>query len=231
MATKKSSKPARRIKSTRDRSAGASDRSASSERGQKGRSEAEPTALTAAAQAVGRTIGRTTGAVASLLPWNGQDDALDLLEQDHRRMEDLLEQCSKTTARASAKRTELLQAITKELRAHELIEEKVLYPALKKHAEAKDIVLEGYQEHHVADLIVAELQALPPTDERWGAKLEVLKENIEHHIEEEEDDMFKTARSVMSREHLEKLGAQMRAMKEQALQQEPRPKQKRRASR
>jgi hemerythrin-like domain-containing protein len=76
-------------------------------------------------------------------------------------------------------------------------------------------VLEGYQEHHVADLIVKELHGLAKDDERWGAKFKVLKENIEHHIEEEEGQMFRTARGVMSREELQELGARMRAMKAQ----------------
>jgi hypothetical protein len=96
---------------------------------------------------------------------------------------------------------------------HELVEEKVLYPALKPHREAREIVLEGYQEHHVADVLVGELERLAPDDERWGAKFKVLKENIEHHIEEEEGDMFKTARSVLGREQLEAIGLRIEAMK------------------
>jgi hemerythrin-like domain-containing protein len=94
-----------------------------------------------------------------------------------------------------------------------LIEEKVLYPALKAHPEAKDIVLEGYQEHHVADLIVKELHALPRDDEKWGAKFKVLKESIEHHIKEEEDEMFRTARGLFSRDELQQMGARMARMK------------------
>jgi hypothetical protein len=100
-----------------------------------------------------------------------------------------------------------------ELRMHELMEEKVLYPALKPHARARDIVLEGYQEHHVADVLVKELERLPPSDERWGAKFKVLKENIEHHIEEEEGDMFRTARVVLTRHQLDSIGRRMEALK------------------
>jgi hemerythrin-like domain-containing protein len=118
-----------------------------------------------------------------------------------------------TTARAGSRRRELLKTITSELTAHELMEEKVLYPALKSHPEAKEIVLEGYQEHHVADIVLDELGDLDPGDERWGAKFKVFKENVEHHIEEEEGEMFKTARRVFSREQLVDLGARMRAIK------------------
>jgi hemerythrin-like domain-containing protein len=73
----------------------------------------------------------------------------------------------------------------------------------------------------VADLLVKELHGLARSDERWGPKLKVLKENIEHHIEEEEGDMFPTARSVMSRAELEELGARMEAMKADALRRRP----------
>ena len=89
----------------------------------------------------------------------------------------------------------------------------ILYPALKQHRDAREIVLEGYQEHHVADVLVKELERLSPGDERWGAKFKVLKENIEHHIEEEEGEMFRTARSVLGREQLESIGMRIEAMK------------------
>ena len=156
-------------------------------------------------------------AVSQLTPWGESPaDAISLLEADHRRLEKLLAEGEDTTERAVNRRTELLKTITAELNAHELIEEKLFYPALKSHPEGKDLVLEGYQEHHVVDVIVSELHAMPRGDERWGAKFKVLKENIEHHIEEEEGEMFKTARSVMSRPELEDLGARMQAMKASA---------------
>ena len=69
---------------------------------------------------------------------------------------------------------------------HERIEEEIFYPALKAHPKAKEIVLEGFEEHHVVDEIMGELEATPVTDEQWAAKFKVLKENIEHHIQEEE---------------------------------------------
>ena len=118
--------------------------------------------------------------------------------------------------RAATGRTDLLNTLTALLNVHELIEEKVLYPALKTHPEAKDIVLEGYQEHHVADLIVKELQALPKDDEKWGAKFKVLKESIEHHIKEEEGEMFRTARGLFSHDELQQMGARMARMRADA---------------
>lgn len=156
--------------------------------------------------------------MAERAPWgSGRVDAIELLESEHRRLEELLKKGEETTAQAVKGRKELLDTITNELNAHELIEEKVLYPALKSQPGAKDIVLEGYQEHHVADLLVKELHGLARSDKRWGPKLKVLKENIEHHIEDEEDTMFPTARSVLSRAELEELGGRMEAMKAHAL--------------
>lgn len=84
---------------------------------------------------------------------------------------------------------------------------------LKPHEQARGIVLEGYQEHHVADLIVKELQALATNDEQWAAKFKVLKENIEHHIQQEESEMFRTARAVLSQEELHELGTRMKTLK------------------
>jgi hemerythrin-like domain-containing protein len=169
------------------------------------------------AQMVGGTVGRVVQRVAGSLPWSAdENDPLALLETDHRRFEDLLKQGEDTTERAVKQRTRLLDTLTAELKVHELIEEKVLYPALKPHAEARDIVLEGYQEHHVADLLVKELHQLARDNEQWGAKFKVLTESLEHHIEEEESHMFPSARQVLTREELQGLGARMRAMKQDA---------------
>jgi iron-sulfur cluster repair protein YtfE (RIC family) len=162
-------------------------------------------------------------AVAERLPWaSGDVDALRLLESDHRRFEDLFKKGEATTVRAAKSRTELLDTLTAELTLHELLEEKLLYPALKNHPEAAEVVLEGYQEHHVADLIVTELHGVATDDERWAAKFKVLKENIEHHIEEEEADMFPTARAVLSREELDDLGRRMTEMIAEARQEDRR---------
>ena len=113
-------------------------------------------------------------------------------------------------------RTELFATIKGELTVHEIIEEEIFYPALKDHPKAKDIVLEGYEEHHVVDLLMSELEALAVDDESWGAKAKVMKENIEHHIEEEEGEMFKQARSVFDRRSSTELGERMAARKAQA---------------
>lgn len=141
-------------------------------------------------------------------------DAISLLKADHDKVKKMLADGEETTERAEVTRTELFEKIKAEMLIHERIEEEIFYPALKAHPKAEDIVLEGYEEHHVVDEIMGELEALPVTDETWGAKFKVMKENIEHHIEEEEGEMFKTARQVFDADELESLGARMQELKQ-----------------
>lgn len=174
----------------------------------------KPSRLASAATVVRGAVAGAVSAVADRLPWSsGGEDAIDLLEKDHRRFENLLKQGEETTERAVKGRTALLATLTRELNLHEMIEEKILYPALKELPEAREIVLEGYEEHHLADLIVNELHALAKDDEKWGAKFKVLRESIEHHIQEEEGHMFPTTRGIFSREDLRQMGARMVRMK------------------
>jgi hypothetical protein len=173
-----------------------------------------PSALSAAATLVRGAAAGAAAAIANRLPWaKDEHDPIVLLETDHRRFEEVLRQGEETTERAVKRRTELLHTLTATLNVHELIEEKVLYPALEPHEQAREIVLEGYEEHHVADLVLRELHALARDDEKWGAKFKVLKENIEHHIQEEERQMFRVARAVLSRDELRDLGVRMKALK------------------
>jgi len=146
-------------------------------------------------------------------------NALTLLEQDHRAVERLLDELEPTTERGVKTRTELFAELKNALTVHEVIEEEIFYPTLKEHPRAKEIVLEGYEEHDVVDRLMGELEQLPVDDETWGAKAKVMAENIQHHIEEEEGDMFDKARQVFDRDELEQLGEQMAARKEQAMRE------------
>jgi Hemerythrin HHE cation binding domain len=175
---------------------------------------AKPSTLASAATTVRGAVAGAVVAVTKRLPWASKDqDVITLLEADHRRFEDLLKQGEDTTERAVKGRTGLLKTLSDQLNLHELVEEKILYPALKTNPDARDIVLEGYEEHHIADVLTRELHALSADDERWGAKFKVLKESLEHHIKEEENDMFRKARGIFSREDLLRLGAEMARMK------------------
>jgi hemerythrin-like domain-containing protein len=145
-------------------------------------------------------------------------DAIKLLKDDHDRVKKMLETGDASTERAVKTRTELFSKLKQELEVHEAIEEEIFYPALKQHAEAKEIVLEAYEEHGVVDMIMGQLAQTPVEDDTWAAKFSVMKENVEHHIEEEEGEMFKQAREVFDKSDLETLGDQM-ASRKQALMQ------------
>jgi iron-sulfur cluster repair protein YtfE (RIC family) len=142
-------------------------------------------------------------------------DALDLMKHDHDDIKKLFKQALNATA--GSERADLLHRIRAELVAHERMEEDVFYPVLRASSEkAKDVVLEGYEEHHVIDTILDELLALPEDAEEWQAKAKVLHENLEHHIDEEEGEMFKRAKAALSKEELQELGARMQQAKEAA---------------
>ena len=146
-------------------------------------------------------------------------DALALLKSDHDKVKKMLAEGETTTERGEKTRTELFATLKGEMVVHERIEEEIFYPTLKEHPRARDIVLEGFEEHHVVDEIMGELEATDVTDETWGAKFKVMKENIEHHIEEEEGEMFKQARAVFDADELEELGTRMEELKKRASQE------------
>ena len=142
-------------------------------------------------------------------------DAITLLKTDHEKVAGIFEKLEETTERAERTREELFTKLKQELDLHAHIEEKIFYPAIKQAEETRDITMEALQEHHVVKVLLRELDAMGVTSETWTAKLKVLKENVEHHVEEEEGEMFKKARTVLSKDQLEELGALMEAEKRQ----------------
>jgi iron-sulfur cluster repair protein YtfE (RIC family) len=142
-------------------------------------------------------------------------DAFELLKKDHEKVSGIFEKLEPTTERGVKTREELFAQLKQELDIHSQIEEQILYPVLKEAEETHDITLEAYEEHNVVKTLLAELDELPKDDETWEAKLTVLKENVEHHVEEEEGEMFKKARKVLSTEQIEALGARLEAAKQE----------------
>src|SRR3954466_15206716 len=140
-------------------------------------------------------------------------NVIKLLKEDHKKVKKMLDELAETSE--SAKREELFAHIQHALRLHELVEEEIVYPTFREQSKLKDIVLEGYEEHHVVDLIMDEIAEESVTDETWAAKLKVMKENVEHHVEEEEEKMFPQARKLFSEEDLEELGSRVAARKQQ----------------
>ena len=147
-------------------------------------------------------------------------DAMSLLKEDHQKVKKMLAELESTTQRGVKTREELFTKVKQELVVHEAIEEEIFYPALKEHPKTKEIALEGYEEHHVVDTVMAEIEGVAYDDEKWGAKFTVMKENLEHHIEEEEGEMFKQARQVFDQDELTQLGESMKARREDLIRQQ-----------
>lgn len=140
-------------------------------------------------------------------------DAFTLLKADHKKVAGLMDKIEDTTERATKTREELFTELKSELDIHAQIEETILYPVLEKAKETHDISLEAYEEHKVVKQLLSELESEPKNAEEWTAKFTVLKENVEHHVEEEEGEMFKKARRVLSEEEIEELGTRLEEAK------------------
>jgi iron-sulfur cluster repair protein YtfE (RIC family) len=111
----------------------------------------------------------------------------------------------------------LFEQIQDELDVHAAIEEQIFYPAVQegRSAEAKDMVLEALEEHKVVKTLLEEIAALTPADDEFDAKMKVLQENVEHHVDEEEKEMFPEAKKQLSEDIRNELGARMESRKEQ----------------
>jgi hemerythrin superfamily protein len=144
-------------------------------------------------------------------------NAFTLLKTDHKKVAVLLEKLDSTTERGIKTREELFTKLKTELDVHARIEETIFYPALEKADETRDITLEAFEEHRLVKQLLSELQSLGKDEEEWTAKFTVLKENVEHHVEEEEGEMFTKARKVLSEEDAEALGLRMERAKEEQM--------------
>jgi len=140
-------------------------------------------------------------------------NAFTLLKADHKKVAGLLEKIDATTERGVKTREELFTQLKTELDIHTRIEETIFYPALEKADETHDITLEAFEEHKVVKTLLSELQSLGKDKEEWTAKFTVLKENIEHHVEEEEGEMFTKARKVLGEDGAQTLGSRMEKAK------------------
>ena len=134
-------------------------------------------------------------------------DAITLLREDHRTVEKLFKEFEKAGPRAGKTKAKLVDKIIKELSIHAMIEEQVFYPVVRSAVEdATDEVLEALEEHHIVKWLCSELEKMTPADERFDAKVTVLIENVRHHVQEEQDDLFPEVRAAMSRKDLAELG-------------------------
>jgi hemerythrin-like domain-containing protein len=137
-------------------------------------------------------------------------DAFELLKADHKKVAELFDRLE--SARGKTK-LDVFKQIKAELDLHAHIEETIFYPALEKPEETHDLTLEAYEEHRVVKTLLAELSGARSANDEWQAKAKVLRENVEHHVDEEENELFDKADDALSKEQIEALGEQMEAEK------------------
>jgi hemerythrin superfamily protein len=144
-------------------------------------------------------------------------DAVTLLRNDHKTVEGLFKKFEKAGPNAHKTKQDLVEKIVQELSIHAAIEEQVLYPAARESVpDATDEVLEALEEHHIVKWVLSELDGMDPTDERFTAKVTVLIENVRHHVDEEEHELFPELRKAMKRKELEELAQALEKAKEVA---------------
>jgi hemerythrin superfamily protein len=145
-------------------------------------------------------------------------NAIDLLKADHERVKGILSQLSESTDRAIKKRTELLAKLEMEVSIHTRLEEEILYPAFKQEGgkDEAEMYYEAKEEHRTVDsLVLPDLKNTDPSQPEFAGRVKVVKELLEHHIEEEEEEMFPKAEEILGKAKLEELGNQMEAVKAQ----------------
>ena len=135
-------------------------------------------------------------------------DAIVMLKADHKEVKKIFRDFEKADNEQT--KGQLVKQIIELLTVHTYLENEIIYPTVRRLLpDLKDDVLESYEEHHVADILCAELYAMQPSDERFDAKTTVLIENVRHHIEEEEQEWFPKVREGLGRKQLSELGERM----------------------
>lgn len=143
-------------------------------------------------------------------------NAIDMLIEDHERVKDLLTRLAESTERAVKTRTELLQKLEMEVTIHTELEEQILYPAYKEAGGKEELKMyyEAKEEHRAVDsLVLPDLKATDPSTVQFSGRVKVCKELLEHHIEEEESEMFPQARELFDKARLEEMGEQMATLR------------------
>jgi len=145
-------------------------------------------------------------------------DAIRLLTDDHKQVKALFREYEGLSDSAHKSRQRVVERVCRELEVHTQIEEEIFYPAFQAKAddEGQDLVAESRQEHHVVDVLMSEIKQLEPDNPEYAAKFTVLMENVEHHADEEEKEMFPQARKAL-KDDLQRLGEQMEQRKGQLM--------------
>ncbi|RJQ65502.1 MAG: hemerythrin domain-containing protein [Desulfobacteraceae bacterium] len=138
------------------------------------------------------------------------------LEKDHEEVKAILEKLESASDGAVKTKEDLFLKLKQELIPHMKGEEKHFYPALNSKKEVKELSMQAIEEHHVAETVLKELEKLPKSAENWSAKVQVFKEIVEHHIEEEEEEVFEAAEDALDEEDLDRIMTSFEEEKEKA---------------
>ncbi len=144
----------------------------------------------------------------------GEPDALGLLKKDHELVNGIFDQLDAIKGRQSDLREGLFAQLKYELGTHAAIEERLFYPEVRKAATGREKVMEAFQEHRIMKQLLAELAAMPLGGVEWDAKLTKLREDVQHHVQEEERDLFKLAHEVLDEKQLMALGRRLEQEKQ-----------------
>ncbi|GJI94236.1 hemerythrin [Duganella caerulea] len=161
-----------------------------------------------------RTTARSQDKLPKPLPTETEpQDAITLLTEDHEHVKSLFEQYEELGDRAHVSKQKLALQICTELTKHATAEEEIFYPAVRAATKADDLMDEALVEHASAKDLIAQIISMEATDDLYDAKVKVLSELIEHHVQEEEGEVFPKARNAKL--DLDALGAEIAARKEQ----------------
>jgi hemerythrin superfamily protein len=149
-------------------------------------------------------------------------NALDVLKKDHKEIKKLLSQLEDEDS--GREQRNVFGEVEQKLKLHEYLEETLLYPELKKHEESKEEAIEGFVEHHTANAVLVDLSEQRAGSAEFAARAKVLKELVEHHIEEEEGELFDKAKEVLGEDRLEAMGDEMQHLLEHPPAELPEPK-------
>jgi len=141
-------------------------------------------------------------------------NALDLLKKDHQEAARLMDQIETAADGGQNSGVELFNQLKNALTLHTRIEEQVFYPALENHQETRDLVKEAYTEHDEVKNLLSEISGLSPSSKEFMNKLTELRDNVEHHVEEEENEMFPKVKQVLSQNQIDEIGRRMQEMKQ-----------------
>ncbi len=144
-------------------------------------------------------------------------NAFDLLMMDHQKVSGIFDQLEMNDGGVAGSREQLFRQLKNELDVHAHVEETIFYPALKDAEETRELIAEAYNEHAAVKDLLAELEATAPGEGGWDDLLAELRENVEHHVEEEENDLFEQARLVLTSEQAQELGARMEQEKQRRM--------------